>query len=73
MPWQALGKSIGKVFGVAVAAPCKCKPEVLIDGYTATCMLSLLVGVAWFVLVRPRLFALQALPPSAWLARRVSV
>ena len=70
---QALGKSIGKFIGVAVATPCKCKPEVLIDGYTTTCMLSLLIGVAWFVIVRPRLFALQALPPSAWLARRASV
>ncbi len=54
----------------APPAPCTCEPEVVVDGYTITCVLSLIVGVAWLVAVRPRLFALQALPPSAWLARR---
>lgn len=51
------------------AAPCECEPEVVLDGYTITCLGSLAVGAAWLTLMRPRVFALQELPSSAWLTR----
>ena len=52
-------------------ADCACQPEVVVSGYTATCILSLAVGMAWLVVVRPRISKLQALRSQEWLARRI--
>jgi len=64
---------------VAGSGSCGCKPgervvpsEVIVDGYTFTCVVSLVIGTAWFVTMRPRIFAVQAMPASAWLTRRAS-
>jgi len=63
---------VGVLDGGAAAAheaPCECQPVVVVDGYSLTCALSLVVGLVWLVLMRPRVFKLQALPSHAWMAR----
>ena len=52
------------------AAECGCDETVMIDGYVITCVVCLCVGLAWYRAMKPRIQALQRLPPAAWLAAK---
>jgi hypothetical protein len=45
---------------------CGCDDTVIVDGYVIGAVASVGLGAVWFLAMRGRITALQALPPEAW-------
>jgi len=67
---QRLSPKASSPGAVDPATGCACEDKIVADGYAITCVLSLAIGVIWFINFRPRIAALQKLPHRAWLATK---